>query len=75
MVHSVTSWKTAFQEGFVSVARCLVVLLGVVSIVGCARIGASAVRASAGPLPSAAEEELALLRLVDRVEAAALASR
>lgn len=58
-----------------SVARCLVVLLGVVSIVGCARIGSSAVRASAAPLPSTAEEELALLRLAERVEAAALANQ
>ena len=57
-----------------SVARCLVVLLGVVSIVGCARIGASATRASSAPPPTAAEDELALLRLAERVEAAALAN-
>jgi hypothetical protein len=53
------------------VARCLVVLLGVVSIVGCARMGSSAVRVSADPLPGTAEEELALLRLAEHVEAAA----
>ena len=53
------------------VARCVVVLLGVVSIVGCARMGSSAVRVSADPGPSTAEEELALLRLAERVEAAA----
>ena len=54
-----------------SIARCLVALLGVVSIVGCARTGSGAMRTSADPLPTAAEEELALLKLAERVEAAA----
>lgn len=54
-----------------SIARCLVALLGVVSIVGCARMGTGATRTSAAPLPATAEEELALLRLAEHVDAAA----
>jgi hypothetical protein len=58
-----------------SIARWAVVLLGVLSIVGCAHMGRSAVRTSAEHLVSSAGEELALLRLAERVEAAALDPR
>ena len=57
------------------IARCLVALLGVLSIVGCASIGRSVGRPDASRQTSSAEDELALLRLAERVEAAALASR
>ena len=53
------------------IGRWLGVVLGVVSIVGCASMGRSAVRTADDHSVTSAEDELALLRLAERVEAAA----
>jgi hypothetical protein len=55
-----------------SIARCLTALLVVAALGGCASIGVGATGAIRGSEPMSAAEELALLRLADKVERAAL---
>ena len=62
------------QETAMSIARCLIALFVVALIGGCASVGVGA-RPVAEETPSTgAQDELALLRLAEKVEAAALAS-
>ena len=58
-----------------SIARCLTVLLVAASIGGCASIGTANGRGAEATGFAGADEELALLRLADKVEAAALERR
>lgn len=57
-----------------TIARCFTALLVAASIGGCASIGAGAGRVADESRSIGAEEDLALLRLAEKVEAAALAS-
>jgi hypothetical protein len=56
-----------------SIARCLTAFLVVALIGGCASVGAGAgMRVAADPTAITAAEEIALLRLAEKVEAASL---
>jgi uncharacterized protein YceK len=56
-----------------SIARCVVALLVVALIGGCASVRVGASRAADETSSIGAQEELALLRLAEKVEAAGLA--
>ena len=62
------------QETAMSIARCLTALVVAASIGGCASVGLGAGRVADETPSIDAQEELALLRLAEKVEAAALAS-
>ena len=58
-----------------SIARCLIALFVVAFIGGCASVGIGARRAADETPSTGAQDQLALLRLAEKVEAAALASQ
>ena len=62
------------QETAMSIARCLTALLVVALIGGCASVGMGAGREADETPSTGAQDELALLRLAEKVEAAGLGS-
>ena len=59
-------------ETVMSLARCVTALLVAAALGGCASLGAGAPRATPASESISAAEELALLRLAEKVERAAL---